>query len=126
LYSATQWRQSHPSWNGHYYYHGGHYYYDPGFTIGASISNEWTAIAIGVGGVSLLVSLNSDPYLVFGGEWGQYYPYSLYEVDLNSPIRWRRLRARYFARTYFWRNGVEFHRHTVVRGGKRFYRFSRG
>lgn len=122
---ASSWRESHPHWNGGYFYHNGGYYYDRGYSYPAVVVNDWSGIAIGFGGVSLLVGLHNDPTLVFQGSIGEPFPVSRYELDLHSSDPQLRLRATYFSKPYFWRNGVRFDRVSVVIGGQHYYRFRR-
>ena len=123
--SSSSWRNSNPGWNGGYYYHNGGYYYDSGYGYPAIVDNEWGGIAVGLGGFALLSVLNTDPTLVFSGSVGDPYSYNQYQLDLSSSDPELRLRAGYFGRPYFWRNGVRYDRITVVIGGRQSYEFRR-
>jgi hypothetical protein len=124
-YTAASWRSHNPNWNGGYYYHNGGYFYDAGFTDPAIVTNEWLGIAAIAGGAALVGALDNDPTLVFAGSVGALFALSAYNADLNSSNGELRLRANYFGRPYFWRNGVRYDRIVVVQGGTRYYRFQR-
>ena len=121
-FTAASWRASNPSWNGGYYYHGGAYYYDSGFGYPALITNEWGAIAAVAGGVALIGLLNNDPTLVFAGSVGALYAVSQYDTNLSGSGELH-MRAEYFHRPYFWRNGVRYDRFRVISGGSPYYEF---
>jgi hypothetical protein len=124
-YTASTWRSGHPSWNGGYYYNGGAYYYDSAFAYPAIVDNEWSSIATLAGGVAIIGLLDNDPTLVFAGTVGAVFAISAYDADLNSSDRELRLRADYFQKPYFWRNGVRFDRTVVMSNGVRSYQFRR-
>ena len=87
--------------------------------------NEWQNIAIGSGAVALLGLLSKDNRLVFAGGAGALYSIYRYQEDQKSKDRLKRLRAQYFSKPYFYRNGHKYVRHTVVRNGKKYYQFVR-
>jgi hypothetical protein len=124
-YRVEDWRRDHPNWNGRYYYRGGSYYYDPYFSYPAAIDNEWGSIAAISGGVALLGAIDNDPTLFFAGSAGALYSLYRYDRDRQSGNRTDRLRAAYFSRPYFWRNGVRYDRVMVSPNGRRAYRFVR-
>jgi hypothetical protein len=117
-YHESEWRQSHPHWNGRLYWHNKGYYYDRTYATPAIVDHEYTAIGGGV-------VVNTDPYVTFSGNYGTYYPYASLSVDLASSDPVRHTRALYFQHPYFWRSGVRYDRTVVTRGGKQFYRFAR-
>lgn len=124
-YRIEEWRHIHPDWNGRYYFHGGAYFYDPFFEYPAVIDNEWDSIAAISGGVALLGALDDDPTLFFAGTAGALYSLYRYDEDRYSDYPAYRLRAAYFSRPYFWRDGVRFDREIVRRDGREYYRFVR-
>jgi hypothetical protein len=83
------------------------------------------SIAALSGGVALLGVLSDDPYLVFAGEVGSLYSLSQYQIDLDSQDPQFRLRAQFFTRPFFWRDGVRYDRHMVEQGGSRYYQLQR-
>ena len=87
--------------------------------------NEWQNIAIGSGAVALLGLLSKDNRLVFAGGAGALYSIYRYQEDQKSKDRLARLRAQYFSKPYFYRNGHKYVRKTVVRNGKKYYQFVR-
>jgi|GEM_PF-4621355 len=117
-YRESEWRHSHPHWNGRYYWHNNGYYYDRAYTYPAIVDNDYSTIGGGV-------ILNNDPYVYFNGNYGQYYPEASLNIDLGSSDRARHARALYFQHPYFWRNGVRYDRTTVTRHGGTYYRFAR-
>ena len=124
-YRTNEWHAHYPAWHERYYTRGGRYYYDPVYRYPAVVDNEWGSIAALSGGVALLGAFNHDPYLTFGGAAGALYSLSRYQHDLHSGDRNLRLRATYFNRPYFWRNGVRYDRATVYQNGHEYYRFHR-
>jgi len=123
--SATTWRASNPSWNGGYYFHSGAYYYDSGYSYPAIATNEWGGIAALAGGVAFVGLLADDPTLVFIGTAGALLSFDEYQIDQHSSNGEIRLRAAYFARPYFWREGVRYDRIVVTVGGSQNYQFRR-
>lgn len=97
--------------------------YDAGFGVRIGGGNEWGQIALVAGGVGLLGALEHDDTLCFVGTAGALYSFARYEDDLHSDDRACRLRAEYFSRPYFYRDGRRFERVEVNRHGDRFYRF---
>ena len=87
--------------------------------------NEWRNIAIGAGGIGVLGLLQHDNTLAFLGAAGALYSLNRYEQDRRSENRIDRLRAEYFSRPYFYRDGVRYDRRTVTRNGRRYYQFER-
>jgi len=87
--------------------------------------NEWSGIASLFGGQSILSLLAGDQTLNFTGNSGALYPVTVYEVDRRSTNRAHRLRAAYFERPFFYRNGHRYERIVVTQGGRRYYRFVR-
>ena len=124
-YAATEWRRFHPGWRERYYWHGGRYYYDNAYRHPARVDNEWGAIAGLSGGAALVGALDHDPFLAFAGTAGALYSLNRYEQDRRSADAHLRLRASYFSRPYFYRDGVRYDRSLVNAGGGRYYRFRR-
>jgi hypothetical protein len=91
----------------------------------AQKQNEWRNIALGSGAVGLLGLLTHDNTLTFGGAAGALYSYYRYDQDRRSTDRQSRLRAEYFSRPYFYRDGVRYDRRTIWRNGQRYYQFYR-
>lgn len=87
--------------------------------------NEWRNIAIGAGAVALIGLLKKDSTLTFAGAAGALYSVWRYEQDRKSQSRLNRLRASYFSRGSFTRNGQRYVRRTVTRNGKKYYQFVR-
>ncbi len=87
--------------------------------------NEWQNIAIGSGALAVLGLLAKDNRLVFAGGAGALYSLYRYEEDRKSKDRLSRLRAQYFSKPYFYRNGKKYVRRTVTRNGKKYYQFVR-
>jgi hypothetical protein len=87
--------------------------------------NEWRNIAYVSGGVALLGLLNKDSRLVFAGAAGTLYSLYRYEQDRKSQSSIDRLRASYFSRPYFVRDGRTYDRRIVSRDGQRYYQFVR-
>jgi hypothetical protein len=114
----SEWRQSHPNWNGRVYWHNNGYYFDRAYTTPAIVDHDWATIGAGV-------TLSSDPYIAFSGSYGSYYPTASVDVDLASSDPNRHARALYFQHPYFWRNGTRYDRTTVTRHGTTYYRFAR-
>jgi len=121
----SDWRSIHPDWDGGLFFRGGLYYYDAGFSYPAIVDNEWSAIAAVSGGVALLGALENDPTLYFAGTVGAIYSFSQYQMDQGSSDPMARLRASYFGKPYFWRDGTRYDRTTVWDGGVRSYQFVR-
>lgn len=88
-------------------------------------ANEWKSIATVAGAVGIIGALNHDSTLTFAGTAGALYSLSRYEADRRSSNRLYRLRAAYFSRPYFYRNGHRYNRIIVIRHGHRYYRFVR-
>lgn len=122
---ADQWRQYHPDWNGHYYWHNGGYFFDPLFQFPAIVTNTWGDILLGLGGVAIGASLVNDPYIYFSGPYGELFPTADLSIYLGSSDPVWRARAAFFNRPYFYRDGVRFDRESVARGGRSYYRFVR-
>lgn len=87
--------------------------------------NEWRNIAIGAGALGVLGALSGDRTLAFAGAAGSLYSLNRYEQDRRSQRREERLRAEYFSRPYFYRDGHRYARRTVYRNGSQYYRFVR-
>lgn len=87
--------------------------------------NEWRNIATISGGVALLGLLTNDRTLTFAGTLGSLYSLNRYDQDRRSRVPANRLRAAYFSRPYFYREGRRFDRVTVYQGGHKYYRFVR-
>jgi hypothetical protein len=92
----------------------------------AQTKNEWRNIAIAGGAVTVLGLLQHDNRLVFAGAAGGLYALWRYEEDRKSQSQIDRLRASYFGRPYFVRNGTRFDRRIVTKNGNRYYQFVRG
>ena len=123
--SESTWRSSNPNWGGGFFFHGGAYYYDSNYAYPAIVVNEWAGIAALAGGVAFVGALNDDPTLVFAGAVGTAFAISEYNADLQSSNGELRLRAAYFGKPYFWRNGIRYDRIVVVVGGVQSYQFRR-
>ena len=117
-YHESEWRQTHPNWNGRLYWHNNSYYYDRAYSTPAIVDDDWATIGGGV-------ILSTDPYVNFSGSYGTYYPTASLNIDLGSTDRNRHARALYFQHPYFWRDGTRYDRTTVTRNGTSYYRFSR-
>jgi len=87
--------------------------------------NEWRNIAIGAGAVGALGLLEHDNTLAVLGGVGALYSLNRYDQDRRSEDRTDRLRAEYFNRSHFYRDGVRYDRHTINRDGQRYYQFKR-
>jgi hypothetical protein len=87
--------------------------------------NEWRNIAIGAGALGLIGALEHDDTLFFAGTAGALYSAYRYDQDRRSYDRTDRLRARYFSKPYFERDGVRYNRRTEWRDGAKYYRFER-
>ena len=87
--------------------------------------NEWRNIAAGAGALGVLGLLSGDSTLGFLGAAGTLYSLNRYEQDRRSENRTDRLRAEYFSRPYFYRDGVRYERRLVDRDGRRYYQFER-
>ncbi len=87
--------------------------------------NEWRNIALVGGGVALLGLLKHDNTLTFAGTAGALYSLYPHEQDRKSQSKIDRLRASYFSRPYFERDGRRYDRVVVNRGGQRYYQFRR-
>jgi len=87
--------------------------------------NEWRNIAIGAGALGALGFLTGDNFLGFTGTAGALYSLNRYDQDRRSENREDRVRAAYFARPYFYRDGVRYDRKLVRRNGERYYQFVR-
>ena len=102
-------------------------YYNNGYGYGgySSYDNEWNTIAQLSGGVALLGALEGDDTLFFAGLAGSLYSIYRYDEDRYSDDPALRLRAAYFSRPYFYRDGRRYDRVMVNRRGERFYQFLR-
>ncbi|MBC8066532.1 MAG: hypothetical protein H7Y17_17005 [Chlorobia bacterium] len=87
--------------------------------------NEWRNIAYVSGGVALLGLLQKDNRLVFAGAAGTLYSLYRYEQDRKSQSGIDRLRATYFSRSSFERDGRQYDRRLVTKNGDRYYQFVR-
>src|SRR5207237_5166140 len=87
--------------------------------------NEWRNIAIGSGALGALGALTHEKTLFFGGLAGAGYSAWRYEQDRRSQNDRDRLRAEYFSRPYFYRDGTRYTRETYYRDGQKYYRFRR-
>lgn len=124
-YYSRDWRRFRPDWNGSLYFYNDAYFYDPDYYYPAYVDNEWRDIAAIAGGVALIGALEDDDTLFFAGTAGALYSLYRYDQDRDSDDRMSRLRAAYFSRPYFWRDGVRYDRTLVTRNGERYYRFVR-
>jgi hypothetical protein len=75
--------------------------------------------------VAIVGALDHDDTLCFAGAAGALYSLSRFEDDRDSRDRVCHLRAEYFSRPYFYRDGNRFERVVVERHGERFYQFVR-
>ena len=87
--------------------------------------NEWRNIAIGAGALGALGFITHENFLGFAGTAGALYSLNRYEQDRRSEAREDRLRATYFGRPYFYRDGVRYERRLVHRNGDTYYQFVR-
>lgn len=87
--------------------------------------NEWRNIALLSGGVAALGLIQKDNRLVFAGAAGALYSLYRYEQDRKSQSQVDRLRASYFGREYFVRDGRRYDRRVVSRDGQKYYQFVR-
>ncbi len=87
--------------------------------------DEWKNIATVSGGLAILGALTKDKTLTFGGSAGALYSLYRYDQDTKSRDRTARLRAEYFSRDHFYRDGVRYDRETVTRNGQRYYQFKK-
>lgn len=87
--------------------------------------NEWRNIALLSGGVAALGLIQKDNRLVFAGAAGALYSLHRYEQDRKSQSKVDRLRASYFGRDHFVRDGRRYDRRTVNKNGQRYYQFVR-
>lgn len=85
--------------------------------------NEWRNIALLSGAVGILGLLKHDNTLMFVGAAGALYSLDRYEKDRKSQSKIDRLRASYFSRDYFVRDGRRYDRQLVRRNGERYYQF---
>jgi hypothetical protein len=101
-------------------------YNDPYYNSGRrqETKNEWRNIAIASGAVGILGLLKHDQTLTFAGLGGALYSLNRYEQDRRSQNQIDRLRASYFDRDYFVRDGRRYDRRTVERNGQRYYQFT--
>jgi hypothetical protein len=88
-----------------------------------SKKNEWRNIAIASGALSILGLLKKDNTLFFLGAAGALYSANRYEQDRKSQSKLQRTRAAYFAKPYFYRDGVRYNRKTVYKNGHKYYQF---
>ncbi len=85
--------------------------------------NEWRNIATAAGALAVLGILKGDNRLTFVGGAGALYSLYRYEQDRKSQSKADRLRATYFSKSYFYRDGHRYNRKTVVKNGKKYYQF---
>jgi hypothetical protein len=88
--------------------------------------DDWRQIAVLAGLVAVIGLIENDKTLVFVGTAGALYSLDRYNHDRHSHDRRDRLRALYFSRPYFYRNGHRYHRVLVVSHRQKYYRFVRG
>ena len=87
--------------------------------------NEWRNIAYIAGALGVYGLLKDDKTLFFAGTIGALYAADRYEKDRKSQNKLERLRAEYFSRPYFFRDGTKYIRHTAYKNGKKVYYFSK-
>jgi len=87
--------------------------------------NEWRNIAYVSGAVAILGLIKHDKTLTFAGSAGALYSLYRYEQDRKSQNSLNHLRAEYFSRPYFVRDGHRYDRTLVTRNGQRYYQFRR-
>jgi hypothetical protein len=87
--------------------------------------NDWRNIAAVAGGLSVLGLLQHDNTLFFGGLAGALYSANRYEQDRKSQSRTQRLRASYFSKPYFYRNGTRYDRRVTYKNGRKYYYFAK-
>jgi len=89
------------------------------------MKNEWRNIAYLAGALGVYGLLKDDKTLFFAGTIGALYAADRYEKDRKSQNKMERLRAEYFSRPYFYRDGTKYVRHTAYKNGKKVYYFSK-
>ena len=94
--------------------------------VGSHGNDDWKQIAAIAGLVAVIGLIEHDNTLVFVGAAGALYSLDRYNHDRHSHNRADRLRALYFSKPYFYRNGHRYHRILVTSHRKRYYRFVRG
>lgn len=87
------------------------------------MEQEWRNIAIAAGLVGALGLLQNDKTLFFVGAAGALYSVHRLEQDRKSRNEMERLRAQYFSRTSFTRDGQRYVRRTVWKKGKKHFQF---
>jgi len=87
--------------------------------------HEWKGIAANAGLSQYLSLLDRDPTLSFSGKTGALYPVAQLSADKTSSDPADRLRALYFSKTYFIRDGVKYTRHSKTESGVKNYLFRR-
>lgn len=87
--------------------------------------NQWRNLAIAAGGLGVLGALSHDNTLTFAGAAGALYSLDRYEKDRKSQAADSRARASLFSRPYYYRDGVRYDRHEVVKNGHHYYQFRR-
>jgi len=102
-----------------------HHHRHPQAVVVTGGNNEWRQIAVMAGLVAAVGLLEHDRTLVFVGAAGALYSLVRYQHDLHSHDRAARLRAVYFSRPYFYRNGHRYRRVLVTSHGQKYYRFVR-
>jgi hypothetical protein len=90
-----------------------------------STKNEWRNIATAAGALAVLGAIKHDNTLMFVGAAGALYSLDRYEKDRKSQSRTDRLRAAYFSKRSFVRDGRQYKRKTVVKNGHKYYQFVR-
>ncbi len=91
----------------------------------AQTKNEWKNIAIAAGLVTAFGLIKHDNRITFAGAAGGLYALWRYEQDRKSQSELDRLRANYFSRPYFVRDGTQYDRRLVTRNGEQYYQFVR-
>ena len=87
--------------------------------------NEWRNIGIGSAALGVAGFATHNNALGFAGLAGAGYSAHRYEQDRKSQSQLDRLRASYFSRPYFVRDGARFDRRLVTKNGTQYYQFVR-
>ncbi|HTQ10442.1 MAG TPA: hypothetical protein VMI31_10250, partial [Fimbriimonadaceae bacterium] len=102
-----------------------HFFHDRPFVEYIGSRTDWNDVAVFCGFVGLMGYLDHDDFLCFAGSAGALYALWRYDDDLACDDPYRHARACYFSMPFFYRDGVRFERHIVLRDGVRYYQFVR-
>jgi len=101
------------------------FFHDRPFVEYIGERSDWNDIAVFCGFVGLMGYLDHDDFLCFAGTSGALYAMWRYDEDIACGDPYRHARACYFSMPFFYRDGVRFERHIVLRDGVRYYQFVR-